>query len=106
MSNLNRQEDNEIRKMIYSFDIEGIEKRIRKYRFGKYICITLFLTVSGYFLALKIKEDYPIDLIALLIPLLVAGGFWWKEKDLIKAVEIMTAPEPIERQNQPVRDNA
>ena len=59
----------------------------------------------GYFLALKIKDDYPIDITALLIPLLVSGGFWWKERDLAKALEIMTAPEPTEKQNQTAQVN-
>lgn len=99
MSKLAQKESDEIRKMIYGFDIEGIEKRIKKYRFGKCACMIVFLLASVYFLALKMSEGYPVDTVALTVPLLIAGVFWWKERDLIKAKDILTAPEP-ETQNQ------
>jgi hypothetical protein len=97
-----QRENTEITGMIYNLDIRGIEKRIRKYRFGKYVCFVLFLIVSAYFAVLKITEGYPVDVLAVFMPLLISGVLWYRERDLMKAREIMveTLVDLSEKQNQ------
>jgi len=51
MSTLNQREDAKLTKMIYDLDVEGVGKRIKKYRMGKFTCMALSVFSIAYFRA-------------------------------------------------------
>ncbi len=75
--------------MVLDLDVNGIEKRIKKYRFGKYACLILFSIGFVYFTVLKVTQGYPINIQILFVTLLGSGTFWFTERNLIKTRKIM-----------------
>lgn len=105
MSRLSQQEEAEIRKMIFSLDIEGIKRRIGIYRLGKIVGMILFLVALLYFGYLRLSEGYPVDILPILMPLALACVCWWKERNLTEAKRILqdTVAEEELTQQKPIR---
>lgn len=89
MDELRRREEKELRNMILGLDVEGIEKRIRSYRFGKRVCLILFFLVLIFFNVQEWGEGHPVMFLALFVALYVSGFFWFTERSLIKTRKIM-----------------